>query len=102
MTSTEHSGIQGEDSGHFPTFGFSKTINSCFITVVHTVLFNINKSRSSGKVDNEVSFFSDGAGPLVEKLFVDGCVLLVQVHFQVKWVVKSDVVFEFVSQSGHV
>lgn len=69
---------------------------------MYTVLFNINKSRSSGKVDNKVSFFSDGAGPLVEKLFVDGCVLLVKVHFQVEWVVKSNVVFEFVSQSGYV
>jgi hypothetical protein len=102
LTYTENSGIHGEDSGHYSTFGFSKPINSCFITVVHTVLFNINKSRSSGKVDNEVSFFSDGAGPLVEKLFVNWGVLLVEVHFQVERVVKGNVVFKFVSESSDV
>ncbi len=69
---------------------------------MHTILFNINESWSSGKVDDEISLFSDGAGPWVEELFVDGGVFLVQVHLEVEWVEKSNIVFEFVFESGYV
>jgi hypothetical protein len=102
LTSTENSGVQGEDSGHFTTLGFSEPINAGFISVVHTILFNINESWSSGKVDDKVSFFSNGTGPFVEKLFVNWCVLLMEVHFQVERVVKGNVVFKFVSESSDV
>lgn len=102
LTSTINSGVQGEDSGHFSAFGFWESINSCLITVVHTILFNVNEGWSSGEVDDKISLFSDGAGPFVEELFIDWGVFLVQIHLEVEWVVKSDVVFEFVSESGYV
>ena len=69
---------------------------------MHTILFNVNEGWSSGEVDDKISLFSDGAGPFVEELFIDWGVFLVQIHLEVEWVVKSDVVFEFVSESGYV
>lgn len=92
--------FKGENWWHGSTLGFIETINSGLITIMHTGLFDIDEGRSSGEVNDKIAFGSDWADPLVEEVFVDGCIFLMNVHFQIESIVKSNIVFKLMFQSG--